>query len=146
MSAGTADEGLVEAWQQALAAEHASVYGYGVLAGRLDRDSPAQVRATGAYRVHLARRDTLAARVADAGATPVQPAPAYDLGGPVTDAGSARLVAQRIEDRCTVVHAVVVSAADGDRRTEALGWLTDCATRLVGWGGSATALPGFERP
>ncbi|MFY0409124.1 DUF4439 domain-containing protein [Solicola sp. PLA-1-18] len=146
MRAAAADDGLVDAWQEALAAEHAAVYAYGVVAGRLDRDTPPQVRATASYRAHLERRDVVAARIAAADAVPVQAEPAYELPGRITDAASARPVAQQVEDRCAVVHAAVVAAAEDDRRTEALGWLTDCATRLLAWGGSASALPGYERP
>ncbi|HET6359230.1 DUF4439 domain-containing protein, partial [Streptomyces sp.] len=48
----------LDAIQAALAAEHAAVYGYGVVGGRIGEAREAEVRA--AYAAHRARRDALA--------------------------------------------------------------------------------------
>ncbi|WP_256095058.1 DUF4439 domain-containing protein, partial [Streptomyces sp. EN27] len=55
--------------QAALAAEHAAVYGYGVLGGRLDGEQGAEARA--AHDAHRARRDALARTARDLGGRPV---------------------------------------------------------------------------
>lgn len=51
----------------ALAAEHAAVYGYGVVGGKVGDGGDPQVRA--AYDAHRARRDELARAVRDLGGT-----------------------------------------------------------------------------
>ncbi|MYS45182.1 DUF4439 domain-containing protein, partial [Streptomyces sp. SID5998] len=52
-----ADAGELTAAQAALAAEHAAVYGYGVVGGRIGRERRAEART--AYDAHRARRDAL---------------------------------------------------------------------------------------
>ncbi|CAM5699683.1 hypothetical protein SGLAM104S_04955 [Streptomyces glaucescens] len=76
------------ALQAALAAEHAAVYGYGVVGGRIREERRAEVRA--AYDAHRARRDALAREVRDLGGEPVAAAAGYALPFPVTDAESAQ--------------------------------------------------------
>ena len=51
--------------QAALAAEHAAVYGYGVVGGRIGEARRTEARA--AYDAHRARRDALARTVRDLG-------------------------------------------------------------------------------
>ncbi|MGV9237981.1 DUF4439 domain-containing protein, partial [Streptomyces nigra] len=51
--AGKADKETVTALQAALAAEHAAVYGYGVVGGRIGEDRRSDARA--AYDAHRAR-------------------------------------------------------------------------------------------
>ncbi|WP_143672948.1 DUF4439 domain-containing protein, partial [Streptomyces sp. b94] len=63
-----ADSPELTAVQSALAAEHAAVYGYGVLGGRLDGKRRAEARA--AYDAHRARRDALARAARDLGGRP----------------------------------------------------------------------------
>lgn len=141
----TATGGYVRALQDALAAEHAAVYAYGVLAGRLSTGTVPQARAAAAYRRHLVGRDRLVDHVTAAGATPVAAEVAYALPvevGPAT----ASTVARQVEDRCTVPYAAVVAAAPPRRRGFALTAWTACATALVDWGGEPTALPGVGQP
>ncbi|MGV9632289.1 DUF4439 domain-containing protein, partial [Streptomyces sp. NPDC003487] len=59
------DRQVIEALQAALAAEHAAVYGYGVVGGRIGETRRAEARA--AYAAHRARRDALAGEVRDGG-------------------------------------------------------------------------------
>ncbi|MEJ7755066.1 MAG: ferritin-like domain-containing protein [Nocardioidaceae bacterium] len=132
--------------QDALAAEHASVYAYGALAGRLATSSPAQERAADGYREHLERRDALIAQVAGSGAVPTPAEPAYAIPVRITGPLSAARVARQVEDRCAVHYAAVVAVAEAKQRAFALDAWTDCATRLLGWDGRATALPGLEQP
>lgn len=142
----TRSEALVDALQDALGAEHAAVYAYGTIGGRLDAKSTPQRRAAGGYRTHLARRDQLTAQIAAAGADPVAAEPVYDMPTTVETSAQAAAVALQVEDRCAVFYARVIAAASGKDRTYALGALTDCATRSLSWGAVPSALPGVERP
>lgn len=136
---------LIEAWQETLAGEHAAIYAYEVIGGRLKAGSRPQRRATTAYRHHRGRRDSLTARIRDAGATPVTAEPAYSLPVEVTNPASAAELAVRVEQRCTNLYAEVVATASGRERRAALEAMTWCATHIVDWGGSSSALPGVVR-
>ncbi|MEV0478013.1 DUF4439 domain-containing protein, partial [Streptomyces prunicolor] len=70
MSERTAEEKAAEltALQAALAAEHAAVYGYGVVGGRIREGRRTEAKA--AYDAHRARRDALVREVRDLGGTP----------------------------------------------------------------------------
>ncbi|MZE51831.1 DUF4439 domain-containing protein, partial [Streptomyces sp. SID5770] len=59
----------LDATQAALAAEHAAVYGYGVVGGRIGAERRAE--ATAAYEAHRARREVLRRAVRDLGGAPV---------------------------------------------------------------------------
>lgn len=133
---------LVESLQDALAGEHAAVYGYGVVGGVADATGSVAQLGLAAYEVHQRRRDRLEARLRRLGAEPVPAEPGYALASPVVTDGDARRLARRIEDRCAVLYAALVAATTGPRRREAAGWLTDAATRSLAWGAPATALPG----
>ena len=134
-----------EALQETLAAEHAAVYVYGVLGGRLDAvDNPvAAERFRSAYEAHRGRRDQLRAMVAGLGAAPVTAAPGYEV--PV--AGSRdpdRLVqlALRTETRCAAVYALQVAGTTGRHRRWAVEALTETAVRQVDLGATPEAFPG----
>lgn len=60
----------LDAVQAALAAEHAAVYGYGVVGARIGDDR--EDEATAAYDAHRARRDALGRTVRDLGGTPAK--------------------------------------------------------------------------
>ncbi|WP_446048283.1 DUF4439 domain-containing protein, partial [Streptomyces olivaceus] len=60
-----ADDRELDALQAALAAEHAAVYGYGVVGGRIGEERRTEART--AYDAHRARRDTLVRAVRDRG-------------------------------------------------------------------------------
>ncbi|MYV93133.1 DUF4439 domain-containing protein, partial [Streptomyces sp. SID1034] len=86
----------LDAAQAALAAEHAAVYGYGVLGGRLAEARVAEAR--DALTGHRSRRDLLARTVRDLGGSPVAAAAAYALPFAVPDAGAAVRLAAELED------------------------------------------------
>jgi Domain of unknown function (DUF4439) len=132
------NEAGVEALQQALAAEHAAVWAYGVVGGVLGPDSSA---ATAAYAAHRGRRDQLLSRI---GAEAVAAEPAYDLPFPVSGAGQAQRLAVRVEERCAEVYAAVVARTTGDNRVYAARALTECAVRALEWGGNLEAFPGLR--
>ncbi|WKX72894.1 ferritin-like domain-containing protein [Streptomyces sp. XD-27] len=137
---------VLKAAQAALAAEHAAVYGYGVVGGRIGDDRLRQARDT--YAAHRARRDALQRTVRDLGGTPVAAAAAYALPFPVPDAAAAvRLAAVRLaaelEHRVAAVYADLVRSADGTLRREAAAALREAAVRAVRWRGGGVAFPGL---
>jgi len=128
-----------------LAAEHAAIYGYGVLGARLD-DATRRTALT-AYDSHRARRDQLAALLRSTGESPAPPAAGYDVATPTREAALA--LAVRLEEGLSLRWRDLVAGTD-DRalRTLAVGGLQETAVRAATWrvlaGGSAitVALPG----
>ncbi|OII64441.1 hypothetical protein BJP40_01975 [Streptomyces sp. CC53] len=131
----------LEAAQAALSAEHAAVYGYGVVGARLDGDLRAEAAA--AHAAHRARRDALDRAVRDLGGTPAAAAAAYALPFPVVDADGAVRLAAELEDRVAGVYADLVRASGGAVRRDAAGALREAAVRAVRWRGSGVAFPGL---
>ncbi|MEV7076025.1 ferritin-like domain-containing protein [Streptomyces sp. NPDC093990] len=131
----------LKALQKALAAEHAAVYGYGVVGGRIGEERRTEARA--AYDAHRARRDALARAVRDLGGTPVAAAAAYALPFPVPDSAAAVRLAAALEDRVAGVYSDVVRATAGGRRSTAAGALREAAVRAVRWRGESVAFPGL---
>ncbi|MER7625451.1 ferritin-like domain-containing protein [Streptomyces sp. NPDC126503] len=131
----------LDAAQAALAAEHAAVYGYGVVGGRIAPDRKAE--ATAAFEAHRARRDALRRTVRDLGGSPVAAAAAYRLPFAVDDpAGAVRLAAD-LEDRVAGVYSDLVRAAEGPLRAEAAASLREAAVRAVRWRGTGVTFPGL---
>lgn len=137
---------VIGAMQDMLAGEHAAVYAYGVIGGRLDYGTDYQELATEQYEAHRTRRDDLLGRIADAGAEPVGAEAAYELPVAVDSAADARRVGQQVEDRCSVLYAGVVAVADADARGFAVTALREAAVAGLRWGAPSTALPGVEKP
>ncbi|MFF8293672.1 DUF4439 domain-containing protein [Streptomyces sp. NPDC016309] len=138
-------DAALEAAQAALAAEHAAVYGYGVVGGRVGDAREAE--ATAAYAAHRARRDALGRAVRDLGGKPTASAAAYALPFPVPDAAAAVRLAAELEDRVAGVYSDLVRAARGPLRREAASALREAAVRAVRWRGTGVAFPGLaERP
>ncbi|MFE7077593.1 ferritin-like domain-containing protein [Streptomyces sp. NPDC057620] len=127
--------------QAALAAEHAAVYGYGVVGARIGEARRTEARA--AYDAHRARRDELARAVRDLGGEPKPAAAAYKLPFTVPDEESALRLAAELEDRVAGVYSDLVRAAGGDRRQAAAQALRDAAVRAVRWRGESVAFPGL---
>ncbi|MER5378632.1 ferritin-like domain-containing protein, partial [Streptomyces sp. NPDC002553] len=117
------------ALQAALAAEHAAVYGYGVVGGRIGEQRRAEARA--AYDAHRARRDALMRQVRDLGGVPVAASAAYALPFAVPDSAAAVRLAVELEERVAGVYSDLVRAAGGARRREAAGVLREAAVRAV---------------
>ncbi|GHC71893.1 ferritin-like domain-containing protein [Streptomyces cinnamoneus] len=127
--------------QAALAAEHAAVYGYGVVGGRVDDARETEARE--AYDAHRARRDAMIRAVRDLGAEPGAAAAAYALPFPVPDANAAVRLAAELENRVAAVYADLVRAATGGLRGEAAAALREAAVRAVRWSGGSVAFPGL---
>ncbi|MCS0636518.1 ferritin-like domain-containing protein [Streptomyces sp. LP05-1] len=132
---------VLEAVQAALAAEHAAVYGYGVVGGRAG--AARRTDAAAGLAAHRARRDALERTVRDLGGTPVASAPAYALPFPVPDAAGAVRLGAELEDRVAGVYADLVRAAGGALRREAAVALREAAVRSARWRGGGVAFPGL---
>ncbi|MFE2013398.1 ferritin-like domain-containing protein [Streptomyces sp. NPDC059491] len=131
----------LDAAQAALAAEHAAVYGYGVVGGRIGAER--RPEATAAYEAHRARRDALRRTVRDLGGTPVASEAAYTLPFPAADTAAAVRLAAVLEDRVAGVYSDLVRAAAGPLRREAAAALREAAVRAVRWRGSDVTFPGL---
>ncbi|HET9379431.1 MAG TPA: ferritin-like domain-containing protein, partial [Streptomyces sp.] len=125
----------------ALAAEHAAVYGYGVVGGRIGEERRGEARA--AYDAHRARRDTLVRAVRDLGGSPVAAAAGYALPFAVPDPAAALRLAVELEERTAGVYSDLVRSAEGERRAAAAEALREAAVRAVRWRGGSVAFPGL---
>jgi hypothetical protein len=113
-----------------LAAEHAVVYGYGVLGARLDEQT--RRLALTAYDSHRARRDQLAARLRERGGDPEPPPPAYDVA--VATAAQALVLAVRLEEGLALRWRDLVAGTDERPLRElAVAGLQECAVRAAQW-------------
>jgi Domain of unknown function (DUF4439) len=129
------------ALQAALAAEQATVYGYGV-AGSILRDGDRD-DATAALHAHQLLRDRLIALITAAGASPAVARVAYRLPFPVTNEAAARELAHHLEQGCAgaLWDLIAASTPSTRLRSLAIGWLSDTAERAAHWG-ALQALPG----
>jgi hypothetical protein len=138
----TATPETVAALQGALAAEHAAIFGYGVLGAHLI--GAQRQNATQMWNSHRARRDRLRSYVEAAGATPVPAAPAYQLPSPVNSGHAATQLAARLEDGVISGYAGLAGAADAGLRRYAALAMQEAAVRAVRWRGSPpAAFPGL---
>lgn len=129
-----------QALTDALAAEHAAVYAYGVVAAYA---APDRARTIGEYTAaHRARRDATIDTLRAAGVPAPVAAAAYHSPFPVTDAASANRLAATVESDTAVAWRSVVERADSpDTRRAALDALTECAQRLTTWQAALGANP-----
>jgi Domain of unknown function (DUF4439) len=124
--------GQVPALQAALAAEHAVIWGYGVVGAKAGDDLRPQVR--DADDAHRTRRDATVTLIAKYGGDPVPTESSYGLPFPVTDRRSALRLAVHLEDGAAAAWRYAVAATDdvAVRRT-ALTALTEAAVRATRW-------------
>ncbi len=134
-----------EALQRTLAGEHAAVYLYGVIGGRVSVSAQAQLwqRVRDAYALHRERRDQLVPMVRAAEADPVPAEVSYDLPNEATTQAELEQAALAVEERCAAVYADMVGSTSGANRQWALEALEDAAVRLLGFGGEPEAFPGI---
>ena len=131
----------VSALQMALGAEHAAVYGYGVVGAHLT--GAAQAAAARDWVAHQVARDDLEAMLRSLGAEPVPAAPAYRLPAPVLTAHDAVTLAVQLEDRTATAYlGLVAASAPAIRRFGALR-LRATALRAAFWRGTTVAFPGL---
>ncbi|MEU1985667.1 ferritin-like domain-containing protein [Nocardia sp. NPDC019395] len=136
-----------QALHDALAAEYAAVYAYGLIAAHA---GAGQSRTVGQYTAeHRARRDATVDALTGKGGTAPPPDPAYTVPIPVSDPDTAAQLAIVVETDTAVAWRAVVERAETEttRRT-AIDALTECAGRRAVWQGirgiepATTAFPG----
>jgi hypothetical protein len=128
-----------EALAAALSAEHAAIFGYGVVGAHLDPAT--QKEARDSETAHRNRRDDLLLRLSAASATAPPAAAAYTLPFPVTDKDTAIKLAVNLEEGTARAWRAAVGAGTGDERKLALEALTDCAVRATQWKKTAGLSP-----
>jgi len=121
----TAEERLTDA----LRAEHAAIYGYGLVGAHLD--ATIQPLALAAEAAHRSKRDALVVLLARRGRTPPPAEPAYTPPAPVTDQAGALRLAVRIEEATAAVWRLALPDTTGADRKLALDALSDCAVRAA---------------
>ncbi|MBO2464383.1 ferritin-like domain-containing protein [Actinomadura sp. LCR2-06] len=128
--------------QTALAAEHAAVYGYGVLGGKL-RGTPQQVAKT-YWDAHRAQRDKL---VSILSVRPVAAAAGYRLPVKVTNARSAARLAAALEDDLVPAYVALAGAPAADLRVFAADSAERSMARSARWrAGAGDGAPGEAFP
>ena len=141
MSATATAAAGIAALQGALAAEHAAVYGYGVVGAMLKGSAQSHARAS--WTAHQVARDNLVTMVTKLGATPVAASPAYDLPFAVTGAASAKALAAALEEGVTRSYLGLVAVNDPALRTFGANAMQTSANRAFAWRGSTVAFPGM---
>lgn len=122
----------ITALNEALAVEHATIYGYGIVSAM----SPPSVNdlVVEALNQHRQRRDDVIAMLTARKATAVVAAPGYQLPSPVgSPAEAARLAARMENDGATAWRAVVEYADTADDRAFASTALTQSAVMASRW-------------
>lgn len=134
----------LEALQATLAGEHAALYVYGVLGGRVSAsDDPTLSSRVGtAYSTHRGRRDQLISMIRLADAEPVVAEVSYDLPNQALSASQLERAALVIEQRCTAVYADMVGSTARASRQWAIDALAESAVRQLGFGGKTVPFPG----
>lgn len=113
-----------------VAAEHAAVYGYGVLGARLDPTLRAQALA--AFDAHRARRDELAALLRARGEQVPATQAAYDVA--VAGRATALALAVQLEEGLSVRWRDLVAGSDeAALRRIGVAGLTETAVRAAHW-------------
>ena len=123
----------VRVLQAALAAEHAVIWGYGVVGAHLSGGALRRARA--AEATHRARRNSVRLTLRARGANPVPAAATYRLPFAVDGPGSALRLAVHLEagDADAWDAVLTATAAEAALRREALTALTDAAVRAAHW-------------
>jgi Domain of unknown function (DUF4439) len=127
----------LDALQTALAAEHAVIWGYAVIGGRIG--SALRARVADADAAHRERRDDTALAVRRLGGDPAPTHASYALPYPVTDRSSALRLAVHLEEGAAAAwRYVVASSTEVSTKRVALAALTDAAVRATTWRQIAT--------
>lgn len=133
----------VAALQNALAAEQAASYGYGVVGARLPQGSAEQAAAGNDWLAHVRARDSLARLISARGATPRPAAVAYDLPFQVNAPAQAKALAATLEDRVAQAYLGLVALTNTTLRTLGAEQVKAAALRAEAWRGTTQAFPGL---
>ena len=150
-SAGPALRAEDTALQQVLAAEHAAVWGYGVVGDALPDNGRGPAEA--AEAAHRDLRDRVAALLDGRSVTPVPSKAAYALPFPVASAHDGAALAVRLEEGVSRTWVRLLDqAAQRSTRQLAVEALGQAEVRAVAWRTTAgttpatTAFPGLPDP
>jgi hypothetical protein len=125
---GAADGALFDA----LATEHAVIYGYGLVSAHSTPDLNELVSTSLAQ--HRDRREAAIALLGSRSVAAPLPAAGYQLPGPVNNATEAeKLAVQMEEDAAVAWRAVVEQAATDQVRAFAVTAVTQCAVTAARW-------------
>lgn len=117
---------------EALRAEYAAVFGYGVVGSHLP--GRLLVVISKAEEAHRRQRDAVLDRLSSGEGSPPPPAePAYALPFPVTDRDGALKLAIHLEERTAAVWRAVLGGTRGPDRQLALDALVDSAVLATRW-------------
>jgi hypothetical protein len=138
---GTVDESTENtALRAVVAAEHAAVWGYGVVGAALGPQ--ARAAAAAAEAAHRDVRDQVTALLDQRRADPVQAKGGYALPFPVLSAIDASALAVVLENGVAAAWVRVIDqAAERSTRELAVGVLTAAEVRAVGWRVAAGQTP-----
>ena len=138
---GTLDERTENAaLAEALAAEHAAVWGYGVVGAALD--PTAQASAVTSEIAHRDVRDQVITLLAGRGTEPVRAEGGYTLPFPVLSAIDAAALAVTLEDGVAAAWVRVLDqSVERSTRELAVGALTAAEGRAVSWRTAAGQSP-----
>ncbi len=129
----TLSEYTANALRDALGAEHASLWVYG-LTSAFASESRVRPAISEAMNTHRAQRDSAERLIRDAGMKPPVAQPAYSLPQPVTDQNSAIRALITAETECQIGwRSVLENTQDAGLRRTALDALTASATRATRW-------------
>lgn len=138
----------VDALQAVIAGEHAAIYVYGALGGRLAafpealaKSARANIRLT--YDTHVARRDDLAERLRNLDAEPAPSAPAYELPGKASNTAEIIATAIEVERRCLSLYAQAIEATSKSDREWAFDALAAAAAQALALGAPPEELPAY---
>lgn len=129
------------ALQDALAAENAAIFGYGVAGAHLTGRQRAT--ATAYWNEHRSARDTLAGLLRARGEQPTAAADVYKLPFGVHSATEAVSLAIFLENGVTAAYLGLVGAGDAVLRAFGARAMQAAAIRATSWRGSTVAFPGM---
>lgn len=134
----------LEALQEALAAEHAALYCYGVIGARTSASAQPALYTlmVDGYRTHRRRRDQLTAMITGRGSEPVPADVAYEVPGPLRTGLELTNAALRVERRIVRTFGLLVESTAGAERRWALVALDQVAVRQVELRGTPEMFPG----
>lgn len=116
----------------ALAAEHAAIYGYGLVSAHVMPDDNELV--SEALAQHRDRREAVVALMNERSLKIPLPAPGYQLPMVVNNASNAAKLAVRMESDCAVAWRAVLEQTDSDQDREfGTTALTQCAVLAARW-------------
>ena len=135
-----------DALQDALAAEHAAVYVFGVLGAQTSEFEQSTLfdNLLTAYQQHRSARDALVARIRKLGVQPVAAAPAYELPNGVSTPAQVVRAALVTERRATQTYGTLVAQTVGVDRSWAVDALDESAVRQLRFRGRPENFPGTQ--